>query len=272
LAWRKECAAGFGIESESQSDGDGLDDFGYAEDMPGPDASVGPPDATAPSPRRELPVADVDDKWGTKPTWSPITLTPADRVRCMAFDFGIGIDCAGYAHQALLYAHGGTDRPYNLKSLGNENFMALSANRAWQPAGVDAARPGDIMALRPAAAGGVGHVITVYDHQVATAQGDRDTLAAPVLALVYGSQTDQVKSLLAVTGSVHLFLLDASWGAHAYPVGDGAGVQRRKALAIEGPDGRGYSWICQARKGYFLQNDSSPWGDPFDNIYHPRAG
>jgi hypothetical protein len=179
-----------------------------------------------------LPPVSVLDKWGTTPTGSTITLTPAGRVRCMVFDFGIGIDCAGYAHQALLYAHGGTDGSYNLKSLGNENFMSLSRNRSWQPAGVDGARPGDILALSATSARDVGHVITVYDHQVATAQADRDALAAPVVSLVYSSQTAQVKSLLAVTGSVHLFLLDASWGASGYPVDDGAGVQRRKALAI----------------------------------------
>jgi hypothetical protein len=216
--------------------------------------------------------ANVLDTWGVKPSLSSITLTPAARVRCMAFNFGIGIDCAGYAHQALLYAHGGTDGWYNLRSLGNENFMALGGNRAWQAVGVEGARPGDIVALSAASARSVGHVITVFDRQIATAQADRDALAAPILPLIYTSQTDQVMGYLAVTGSVSVFHFDASWGASAYPVADGAGVQRRQAMAIEGADGKGYMWICQGRDGFFANYESAPWGDPFNDIYHPRAG
>jgi hypothetical protein len=188
----------------------------------------------------------------------------------MAFDFGI--DCAGYAHQALLYAHGGTNAWYNLKSVGNEDFMYLGGNRAWQAVGVDGARPGDIVTLSAASAGAVGHVITVFDHQMATAQADRDALAKPILPLVYATQTDQVKSYLAMTDSVSVFLFDASWGAFGYPVLNGTGVQRRKAMAIGEADGKGHLWICQERDGFFANHQSSPWGDPFHNIYHPRAG
>jgi hypothetical protein len=219
-----------------------------------------------------LPPADVLDTWGDPPSGKSITLTPAGRVRCMAFDFGIGIDCAGYSHQALLYAHGGTDGWYNLNTLGNENFMGLAGNRAWQAVGVDGARAGDIVALSAASARSVGHVITVFDHQIATEQADRDALAEPILPLIYTSQTDQVKSYLAVTGSVSVFHFDASWGASGYPVADGAGVQRRQAMAIGGADGKGSIWVCQCRDGFFANYESRPWGDPFNDIYHPRAG
>ena len=206
------------------------------------------------------------------PTTESLNLTSAARVRCMAYDFGVGIDCAGYAHQALIYPQPANDGGlYNLKSVDKENFMGLASNTSWQPVGVDGARPGDIMALSAASPTDVGHVITIYDHQVATAQADRDALAAPFVGLINSWEKEAVQALIASTSTLHLFVLDASWGAGGNPVPDGAGVQRRRALVVDGNDGSGHAWICQTRDGYFTNCGLTPWRDPFDNIYHPKG-
>lgn len=122
-------------------------------------------------------------------------------VRALQWDYKMGIDCAGYVQLAFIYAYKGSDNdPPDLRTdlgllptRGSERLSQLSSDDFQRVRVVDA-RTGDLFVLKPLPGSRDWHTLIVVDH--------------------------------TVSGTVHSFLVDASWGVGTYGPAFG-GVARR---------------------------------------------
>ncbi len=178
----------------------------------------------------------------------PSIADPVLRVQTMAWNFGVGIDCAAYVQKAVYASQGGDAARYGLKALANEDLMSLSSNAKWENVGVAAARPGDVLTL--AANEDYGHATIVYEHRLAS-PAQRDALRAETA--LAASRDPKVSAVLA-DPKLHVLELDSSWGAGGVAQ-KGGGVQRRTWLF-----GESTGWLCQQRNGTFAAFGATPFG------------
>ena len=85
----------------------------------------------------------------------------------MMFDYGIGLDCAGYTQQAFQASRGLSPAQANMKDLVTEDLTNLRAKGFVRIAASDA-RSGDILSLGPPRPGDTGHRIIVNDTWIAS--------------------------------------------------------------------------------------------------------
>jgi len=132
------------------------------------------------------------------------SLSNGDLVRALQEEFKMGIDCAGYVQLAFIYAFTGSDNdtPSLRRDLGLhekrgwEKLSDLSSSAHFKKVDLVDGRTGDLFVLRPPAGSREpGHTVIVVDR--------------------------------TVSGTVHTFLVDASWGTGMYGKPSG-GVARRK--------------------------------------------
>lgn len=184
-------------------------------------------------------------------------LSPQDEIKLLQWEYGLGIDCAGYVQQAFLAVHGGSRKSWGLHDrIGWERLDDLKGNKAFTRALTPVnARPGDLLILDPPAGDDRGHTVLIRDRQVLTAEESRkltglDRFATP-------------------TDTVHRIEVDASWGAQKGNL-DNGGVQRRTFLYNETTGG----WAdVDARTGAVTQDPkkAGPYhGHPVEGIYHPK--
>jgi hypothetical protein len=141
-----------------------------------------------------------------------------DRIRLMMFEFGLGVDCAGYVQQAYLRATGLTARGAGFRAAGNEDLSSLEERGFTRVRSLAEVRPGDIVSLGPPALGEAGHRVIVYEQHVASDAERTAEVAA-----------GRLSESFVRAGPVRAFQVDSSWGANIGNAGTpyAGGVERR---------------------------------------------
>jgi hypothetical protein len=183
--------------------------------------------------------------------------TAQERVHAMQWKYSVGIDCAGYAQQAFLSAHGaeGQRARYGFNpQMVNESLAGLPRNPHFQKVDPLKARTGDLFTLLKPAPNEVGHAVVVY----ANTPLDAATKAQ------FEARHPEAKAFFA-GGATHDLQVDSSVGGG--PTGVGGGVKREHWFLNEGasPDKR---WAHVDHEGRF-QVGREPC-DPIDGVYRPR--
>jgi len=184
---------------------------------------------------------------------NPLSLQ--DEIKLLQWEYGLGVDCAGYVQQAFLAVHGGTRRQWGFESIGQERLEHLKGNSAFSRTSPDQARPGDLLILDPPKGDTSGHTVLIRDRTELT-DTERQDLPG-------------IDGFAAPTDTVHRIEVDASWGA-GYGNLDSGGVQRRAFLYNETTG----EWADVNAKTHQVTQDAGkegPYnGHPVQGIYHPK--
>lgn len=159
----------------------------------------------------------------------------ASRIRRMQWDHGIGVDCAGYAKQALIAT---SPRPLPLRNAGAESFRDLDSTRAgaFAKLAIENARPGDLITLDPMPDERWGHNVIVYSH--------------------------------VVKSGLHVFEVDSSWGAGAH--GSEQGGFRRDTWSYDPSTRIWGSHVPGTSPPMLVMSGDGPAGDRYHGTYRPR--
>jgi hypothetical protein len=130
-----------------------------------------------------------------------------DGIRRAAFEYGIGIDCAGYVQQAFLASRRAARAAFGFTAFDNENLSGLKARGPFDVVNIRKARTGDLICL-DSATEVVGHTTIVYSHVVAETED--------ALVNKYGGDAGSLLPDRLGSGPAHLYYVDASWGAGPY--------------------------------------------------------
>jgi hypothetical protein len=122
----------------------------------------------------------------------------ADRIKQMQWEWGIGLDCAGYAFQATLEVHGAGTLSEDLRNGHFQNRLA-----GFRRAAPEAARAGDVIHLANPEPKAPGHNVVVYSNKTLD-PSDRAELTA---------RFPSAAGFLAEPGPIVALEVDASWGA-----------------------------------------------------------
>ncbi len=141
----------------------------------------------------------IDDGQLPKSSTEPL----ADQIHNLQWRFGIGLDCAGYVHQALRAIHGDVAK-LGLRSAGNEDFTGLAANPHFKNVGPAAARPGDVIVLQGHGGGDPGHNLIVRAHATIDSPDASAVARWPGAAQFIAGKG---------AGTIHLLEVDSSFGA-----------------------------------------------------------
>lgn len=163
----------------------------------------------------------------------------ATRIRRMQWEWGIGVDCAGYTYQAAVAASGVGAGQLGLKPPGFEDFRAMG-DPAKRFAKIDPtlARPGDVMTLDPQPPEKVGHNVIVRSH--------------------------------TTTGTLHVFEVDSSWGAG--PDGADYGGFRRDTWTYDDAT-KLWTWTNNHVSPPTTEVSlDGPAGERFHGCYRPKVG
>lgn len=181
------------------------------------------------------------------------------RVKAMQWSYGIGVDCTDYVVGAAMTASQRTrssieitDRGATLPMPASDYFATADHNPHLGKVGLSSARPGDVFCID--SPGSVGHRAVVYSHSTASAE----TLAA--LQHQHGS----IVSRFAEGGPVHVYEVDASWGAGENGASTG-GVRRDTWLYNEST--KEWAQLDQRKPGVPATFERTPTG-PADEIFH----
>lgn len=178
----------------------------------------------------------------------------ATRIRQMQWEYGIGVDCAGYSKQALV---GCGARSASMYPPGMESFRDLDGKRAGsfakQP--IEGARPGDLITL-DGPPGGWGHNVVVYSHVTAD-DAKKASLAGSDPAM---------HAFLSSPGPHHVIEVDSSWGAG--PDGAEEGGYRRDTWLYDASTKTWGSFEPDSKR--FVTSTSGPAHDSYHGTYRPR--
>lgn len=136
--------------------------------------------------------------------------TPAERVRGMQWEWGVGVDCAGYTQQAAADAHGAAGKVFKANPMGDV-FSGMINDKRFQTVDIAHIRAGDVLHLDALKAGAVGHNVVCYSHATLD-----DATRAKMLApkkLPELPLTREATAFLSGKGPFHTFEVDSSWGA-----------------------------------------------------------
>ncbi len=195
------------------------------------------------------------------PAFKPYAaLPPQQAVRHMAWQYGVGVDCSGYVHNAFLYARGTSGKPapasrYALGSAGTSGLQQPPA-AIFRKVPPGEARPGDVIKLSQGP-DGTGHkVIVVANDTLAAGDPGRDQI---------------VTALRSEPGArIHIISVDSSWGAGGKP--DNGGVKQQMWAYDEGS--RRWASVYQLSSGHFAAFASpkaGPYDHVLDGVYRPRS-
>lgn len=185
-------------------------------------------------------------------------------IRQVAFDHGVGIDCAGYAQQAYLRASGATRASAGFGPVERESLSSLRAHGWSRVRGVADVRPGDIVVLGPPSSDQPGHRAIVYDQRVATAADVRD-----LLALDDPDPQHPRAHQFATGGPIRVFEVDSSWGSGGHPQ---VGGVRRDTWWLNESTGRwayvvhGWDQATGTEQAVFAVA-SLPYGHPLEGFF-----
>jgi hypothetical protein len=175
------------------------------------------------------------------------------RIRRMQWEWGIGVDCAGYTEQAARAARHEPSRP----PTHGDAFARLARDRSMKNVTVREIRSGDVIHLDRPSPSDVGHNVIVYAHRPVAAD-DRAALTARAGAIANG--------FFAGKGPFHLLEVDSSWGAG--PSGaDYGGFRRDEWLFDEGSS----TWLYfEPWSQTFGTSNVGPHAEPYAGAYRPR--
>ena len=195
-----------------------------------------------------MPDADFRSKHGSVSR----PLSDENAIKLMQFDYGIGIDCAGYVQQAFLDVHGGSRQAWGFDPrIGWEDLSDLKGNPAFDRTTSPVnALPGDLIFLSPPARNDVGHTVLVRDRAELSADEARGLTGLGAFAAA-GEKVQRIE--------VH-----GSWGAR-YGDLDKGGLQSRVFLYNE-TSGK---W-ADVVGGSVVEYPKGPYNHPLEGIYHPK--
>jgi hypothetical protein len=175
------------------------------------------------------------------------------RVRMMMFDHGVGLDCAGYAQQALLAARGVTRANIGLRPPLMENLTGLT-ERGYARVSIREVRAGDLFILKAPAPSTndprpVGHTAIVRDSHPTTGRE---------LELLTGAA--HISTEAATNGRWTTIVVDSSWGCGGSPAR--GGVDRRIFWHETVSDQ--WAWTEDARG---ISSGALPYGHALDGMY-----
>jgi hypothetical protein len=182
-------------------------------------------------------------------------------IRAMQWEYGIGVDCAGYTNRALQAASGLGPEALGIHQPGAEAFRGLDANRHFSKIAPSHVRPGDVMTLDPAPGETWGHNVIVRARTViddAAKRGFEARLGAAAGRFLRGP------------GPFHAIEVDSSWGAGA----DGAdfgGYRRDTWIYDESTRAWGFVQPGTTPPVFTVSSDG-PSNDVFHGAYRAKAG
>jgi hypothetical protein len=180
------------------------------------------------------------------------TLKLAGRVRQMMFQYGVGVDCAGYVQQAFLAAHGVARAAVGLRPPLLEDLSGLD-RRGYVRVALADVRTGDVFVLFPPPGASVGHRAIVRDvHPTTSAEFD-------LLNKSVGVSNEQ-----ATGGHWTTFVVDSSWGSGG--AAQDGGVARRTWWH----DTVSNKWISSGDRGS-VQVSVGPYDHTIDGIFRLKG-
>jgi hypothetical protein len=193
----------------------------------------------------------------------------ATRIRRMQWDHGIGVDCAGYSKQALAAC---SAHPPKMHGAGAESFRDVDGGRdgTFARVSLEKARPGDLVTLDSAEAGGWGHNVVVYSH--VTADAAKKAVLCGLARDPASPRQEAVQLALAEflssPGPHHVFEVDSSWGAGT----DGAdcGGYRRDTWLYDASTKTWGSFEPGVQPPIFVTSETGPADDVFHGAYRVR--
>jgi hypothetical protein len=162
----------------------------------------------------------------------------ATRIRQMQWQWGIGVDCAGYAYAAIVAASGTSPQKLGLAPIQMENFRALDGLRTFTKVPLSSARPGDVITLDPRPPETVGHNVIVRSR--------------------------------SVVGSRHVLEVDSSWGAG--PAGAEYGGFRRDTWIFDESTKLWTSFDVHVSPPSERVSAEGPAGERLHGCYRARVG
>jgi hypothetical protein len=179
-------------------------------------------------------------------------LSDENAIKLLQWDYGLGMDCAGYVQLAFLDVHGGSRQAWGFdQRIGWEDLSDLKGNPAFDRTTTPVnAVPGDLIVLAPPMRGDVGHTVLVRERAELSADEARG------LTGLYGfaASGDKVQRL-----EVH-----GSWGADSGNL-DKGGLQTRVFLYNE-TSGK---W-ADVQGGAVGPPADGPYAHELEGIYHPK--
>ncbi|HVH46296.1 MAG TPA: hypothetical protein VM925_28340 [Labilithrix sp.] len=176
------------------------------------------------------------------------------RIRQLQWEWGIGVDCAGYTEQAARAARG--EKPK--APTHGDAFSGLSRDRTMRKVDVPDIRPGDVIHLDRPTPRDVGHNVIVYGHHVAGSE-ERTRLGTAMGVAA--------EPFLAGQGPFHVLEVDSSWGAGAHG-GDYGGFRRDTWIYDEGSSRWGY---LESSTKAFMTSERGPHSEPYTGAFRPKG-
>lgn len=176
------------------------------------------------------------------------------RVRKMMFDYGIGIDCAGYVQQASAAARGVPLEKAGFRPIVEEDLSQL-ARQGYRRVGIEDVRPGDVVVLGPPTAKEPGHRVIVADARPAN-DGEVDDV----------NRALRQKGMSATRDTVKVYTVDSSWGDDNNPAH--GGVMREKWLRFD--DGKAGVWLEPGAGRSLRETPRGPYDHPLLGMYRPN--
>ena len=181
----------------------------------------------------------------------------SERIRAMQWEWGVGVDCAGYTARAAQAAHGsgaasliGNDKDYFSQMMRDRTHFTKVA--------VADIRSGDVIHLNAPEPGSVGHNVIVHSHTIP------GTLARDELA----RQAEGAAELLSGVGPFHVLTVDSSWGAGEH--GADYGGFRRDTWIHDAHSGE-WGYFTPTTPKEFQVSERGPQDEPFGGAYRPKA-
>ena len=185
----------------------------------------------------------------------------ANRIRGMQWEWGIGVDCAGYTQQAAADAHGAAGAPFKTNLMGDA-FSGMANDKRFAKVDITEIRPGDVIHLDAPNRGDVGHNVICYAHATLDDAARARLIASPTTG-------DKGKAFLASAGPFHAFEVDSSWGAGQ---GSMVGGFRRDTWLF---DESTFTWASypSGQRDLPLNVDpqTGPQGELFGGAFRPRG-
>ena len=185
----------------------------------------------------------------------------ASRIRGMQWEWGIGVDCAGYTQQAAADAHGAAGAPFKTNLMGDA-FSGMANDKRFAKVDITEIRPGDVIHLDAPNRGDVGHNVICYAHATLDDAARARLIASPTTG-------DKGKAFLASAGPFHAFEVDSSWGAGQ---GSMVGGFRRDTWLF---DESTFTWASypSGQRDLPLNVDpqTGPQGELFGGAFRPRG-
>ncbi|CAN5713341.1 hypothetical protein BH11MYX4_BH11MYX4_08260 [soil metagenome] len=187
--------------------------------------------------------------------------TLADRIRGMQWEWGIGVDCAGYTQQAAAAVHGAAGAVFMSNVMGDV-FSGMMQDKRFQSVMIADIRAGDVMHLDAPVRGAVGHNVICHSHATLDQAGIQKALSHPLLE-------PEARAFLNGKGPFHTFEVESSWGAGEH--GSMVGGFRRDTWIY---DESTFTWASfpagQRALPLQVHADSGPQGEFFGGAFRPK--